>query len=395
MSRPIAWNVVVGILVGPALAPAASAGIKLITLPPRERVEIQLDNPQVTLVEEERIVPLTQGVNDVVFAWANTSIDRESIQLRCLSDPDAVKVLAVSYPPGENALTWQVASPKAGSARIRICYLIGQLDKSYAYQATASPDEKQLTLWQYVQLHNRSNEEFGMAGMWAGFGERFERPIGINETKKLLSARFANVPVQKVYLADLAAHGYLDAGKRQLRVPMSYRLKNDAAHGLGLFPLMFGKARIFQDDGQGMSAFLGEDWARFTPRDDEVDLFLGVARDIVVKRTIDRREQKRVLGNLYDYYVVVKYEIENFKDQPAVLDLAESLRALRSEIGINSDRDVEWELGDQGTLGKARMDVEKTTVDRVLFRVELPPRGPDDQAVKTTHTLHVRIRNEW
>jgi hypothetical protein len=395
MSRPIAWNVVVGILVGPALAPAASAGIKLITLPPRERVEIQLDNPQVTLVEEERIVPLTQGVNDVVFAWANTSIDRESIQLRCLSDPDAVKVLSVSYPPGENALTWQVASPKAGSARIRISYLIGQLDKSYAYQATASPDEKQLTLWQYVQLHNRSNEEFGMAGMWAGFGERFERPIGINETKKLLSARFANVPVQKVYLADLAAHGYLDAGKRQLRVPMSYRLKNDAAHGLGLFPLMFGKARIFQDDGQGMSAFLGEDWARFTPRDDEVDLFLGVARDIVVKRTIDRREQKRVLGNLYDYYVVVKYEIENFKDQPAVLDLAESLRALRSEIGINSDRDVEWELGDQGTLGKARMDVEKTTVDRVLFRVELPPRGPDDQAVKTTHTLHVRIRNEW
>jgi len=382
-------------VVGPALAPAASAGIKLITLPPRERVEIQLDNPQVTLVEEERIVPLTQGVNDVVFAWANTSIDRESIQLRCLSDPDAVKVLSVSYPPGENALTWQVASPKAGSARIRISYLIGQLDKSYAYQATASPDEKQLTLWQYVQLHNRSNEEFGMAGMWAGFGERFERPIGINETKKLLSARFANVPVQKVYLADLAAHGYLDAGKRQLRVPMSYRLKNDAAHGLGLFPLMFGKARIFQDDGQGMSAFLGEDWARFTPRDDEVDLFLGVARDIVVKRTIDRREQKRVLGNLYDYYVVVKYEIENFKDQPAVLDLAESLRALRSEIGINSDRDVEWELGDQGTLGKARMDVEKTTVDRVLFRVELPPRGPDDQAVKTTHTLHVRIRNEW
>jgi len=395
MSRSIAWNVTVGILMGLGLVPAASAGIKLITLPPRERVEIQLDNPQVTLVEEERIVPLTQGVNDVVFAWANTSIDRESIQLRCLSDPDAVKVLSVSYPPGENALTWQVASPKAGSARIRISYLIGQLDKSYAYQATASPDEKQLTLWQYVQLHNQSNEEFGTAGMWAGFGERFERPIGINETKKLLSARFTDVPVQKVYLADLAAHGYLDEGKRQLRVPMSYRLKNAAAHGLGAFPLMFGKARIFQDDGKGMSAFLGEDWARFTPRDDEVDLFLGVAKDIVVKRTIDRREQKRVLGNLYDYDVIVKYEIENFKDQPAVLDLAESLRALRSEIGINSDRDVEWELGDQGTLGKAQMDVEKTTVDRVLFHVELPPRGSDDQAVKTTHTLHVRIRNEW
>ncbi|NOX58909.1 MAG: hypothetical protein GXP29_08640, partial [Planctomycetes bacterium] len=61
------------------------AAIKLITLPPRERVEIQLDNPNVTLVEEERVVPLAQGVNDVVFAWANTSIDKDSIQFRCLT----------------------------------------------------------------------------------------------------------------------------------------------------------------------------------------------------------------------------------------------------------------------------------------------------------------------
>jgi hypothetical protein len=395
MSRRIAWNATVAALAGLALVPAARAGIKLITLPPRERVEIQLDNPQVTLVEEERVVPLTEGVNDVVFAWANTSIDRDSIQLRCLSDPENVNVLSVSYPPGENALTWQVASPRAGSARIRISYLIGRLDRSYAYRAVASPDEKKLTLWQYVRLHNQSNEEFGTAGMWAGFGERFERPIGVNETKKLLSARFSDVPVQKVYLADLAGHGYLDAGKRQLRVPMSYRLKNDEVHGLGAFPLMFGKARIFQDDGQGTSAFLGEDWARFTPRDDELDLFLGVAQDIVVKRTIERREKQRVLGNLYDYDVVVKYEIENFKDQPVVLDLAESLPALRKEIGVNSNRDVEWELGDQGTLTEAQLDTEKTKVDRVLFHVELPPRGSDDQAVKTTQTLHVRIRNEW
>ena len=57
------------------------AGIKLITLPARERVEIQLDNPDVTLVEEERIVPLAKGDNDVVFAWANANIDKDSIQI--------------------------------------------------------------------------------------------------------------------------------------------------------------------------------------------------------------------------------------------------------------------------------------------------------------------------
>ena len=44
-----------------ALPSTALARIKLITLPVRERVEIQLDNPNATLVEEERIVPLVKG----------------------------------------------------------------------------------------------------------------------------------------------------------------------------------------------------------------------------------------------------------------------------------------------------------------------------------------------
>ncbi len=130
----------------PAATPVL-AGVKLITLPPRERVEIQLDHPGVTLVEEERIVPLAEGVNDVVFAWANTNVDRDSIQFRCLTDPENIKVLSVSYPPGENALTWQVASPRAGSAKVRISYIIGRLDKSFAYRAVASRDERTITLW--------------------------------------------------------------------------------------------------------------------------------------------------------------------------------------------------------------------------------------------------------
>lgn len=377
-----------------AMAHQAMAGVKLITLPPRERVELQLDHLDVTLVEEERLVPLTVGVNEVVFAWANASIDKDSIQIRCLTDPDAIRVLSVSYPPGENALTWQVASPRAVSARMRISYIIGRLDKSFAYRAVASRHERTLTLRQYIQLHNNANEAFGTAGMWAGFGERFERPIGIDETKQLLATKFTKVPIRKTYTADLAEHGYLDAGKKQLRIPMHYVLVNDTANGLGRFPLPGGKVRIFQDDGRGTQAFLGEDWGGFTPRDDEMKLFLGQAKDVVVKRTIERRDQTRVLGNLYDYDVVVKYEIENFKDEPVTLDLAESLPALREEVLRDTGRDVEWAFGDEGTLKEMR-NVEKSTADRVLFNVPLPQRGDDQHAVKQVHTLHVVIKNEW
>lgn len=368
--------------------------VKLITLPPRERVEIQLDHGKLTLVEEERIVPLAAGVNDVVFAWTNTYIDPNSIQMRCLTDSERVKVLSVEYPPGQNALIWKVAAPEAGSVRIRISYIIGQLDKSYAYRAIAANDEKTLTLWQYIQLHNNSNEAFGTSGMWPGFGERIERPIGINETKRLLIKRFDDVPIVKSYTADLVSYGYLDAGKKQLRIPMHYVLTNNKANRLGEFPLVFGKARIFQDDGRGTVAFLGEDWLPFTPRDDEAALYLGVTKDIVVKRTIERKNQKRVRGQLYEYDVIVKFEIENFKDQAVTLDIVEHLTALRNEIRGNSGRPVEWELGGEGTLTEA-YDREKSTSDRAVFHIVLPAMGVDQKAKKITHTLHIVIRNEW
>ena len=50
----------------------------------RQRVEIQLDNPQATLVEEERIVPLVKGVNQIDFSWANTQIDPNTIIFRVI-----------------------------------------------------------------------------------------------------------------------------------------------------------------------------------------------------------------------------------------------------------------------------------------------------------------------
>src|SRR4029077_3699677 len=84
--------------------------VKLITLPVRERVEIQLDNPGATLVEEERIVPLVKGENQGDFSWANTQIDPNMIVFRVVAPVGAapldVKVLAVSSPPNEAALVW-------------------------------------------------------------------------------------------------------------------------------------------------------------------------------------------------------------------------------------------------------------------------------------------------
>ena len=102
-------------------APPLAARVKLITLPVRERVEIQLDNADATLVEEERIVPLVKGENQVDFSWANTQIDPNTIVFRVVGAAEKnhldAKVISVSYPPNEASLVWTVAASESGSAR--------------------------------------------------------------------------------------------------------------------------------------------------------------------------------------------------------------------------------------------------------------------------------------
>jgi hypothetical protein len=385
-----------------AITAPAHARIKLITLPPRERVEIQLDNPGATLVEEERIVPLVKGENQVDFSWANTQIDPETIVFRVIAPVGErrldVKVLSVSYPPNEAALVWAVASSDSGSARVRISYILGNLSKSFNYRAIASRDESSLTLSEYIRLQNFANEEFGSTEIWAGFGKEFRKPVGLNETKEMLMAKFPKVPIRKTYTASVTEFGYLDRPQNKLRVPMHHVLKNDKGNGMGAAPLPYGKVRIFiegSDQNREATTFLGEDWGKFTPIDDEMKLYLGVAQDIVVKRTIDRNDNERVAGNLFNQSVVIKYEIENFKDQAVTLDIVENLRYIRNEaLGRDTGRDVQWELGKDTTFAGGP-DKGKSTVDQVLFHVKLPVRGADGKAEKSIQKFHVVLKNEW
>ncbi len=373
----------------------ALARIKLTTLPVRERVEIHLDHAQVTLVEEERIVPLVKGVNQVDFSWANTRIDPDTLVFRILPPPadqllDA-KVLSVSYPPNENALIWSVTANASGTARVRISYVLGGLGKDFHYRATANHDEKILNLAQYIRVNNNANETYEMAKFETGIGGLwFDKSLGLSETKEVQLNSFTAVPVRKTYSSDPQKFGYLDRAQDKLNVPMHYVIKN-AGGSLGKAPLPAGKSRIFQDDGKGGAAFLGEDRGEFTPPDDELTLYLGLARDIAVRRTVDRNERQRIAGNLYRYDVTLKYEIENFKDTPVTLDLTESVRQIRDQIRGDNGRDPEWQLGD-GSLRNP--DPEKSDGDNLLFHVDLPARAADGQAKKQIQTLRLTLNNE-
>ena len=388
--------------------------IKLTTLPVRERVEVQLDNPRATLVEEERIVTLLRGTNHIDFSWSNTAIDKGTIQFRVVEMParpkgegdpasmvrpdgkvEMIRVINVAYPPGENALVWEVYAEEPFATRVRISYIIANLRRSFNYRAVAEHDESTLALRKYIRLDNFSGEEFGTSGIWAGFGNYFHREVGMNEAKQMLSWKFTDVPIKKTYTFNWWTGQRVPEEPDQRYVGMRYVLSNDEKHNLGLFPLQYGKVRIFQKDGRGGEAFIGEDWGKFTPIDDEMKLYLGLARDVVVKRTIEENVRHKVEGNLFHQEVVLKYTIENFKNDAVVLDIVEDMNQLRNAFCGHKDRDAQWEVVQKGT-SLPQKQIERKDARKMELHIPLKAAPKGDAEVKpVVATVHLFLRNEW
>ncbi|HUT58910.1 MAG TPA: hypothetical protein VNA25_13770 [Phycisphaerae bacterium] len=394
--RRTRWvTVLLGVAVATAaLTSPAAARIKLATLPARERVEIQLENPNATLVEEERVVALLKGTNHIDFSWTNTQIDKWTILFRPLVPGDTVRVINQSYPPNENALVWEVFAEKAGPVKVRISYLLGNLRRTFSYRATAENDESKLTLRNYMRVWNFSGEEFGLSSIWAGFGDIFKKEMGLQESKEVLVGKFVDVPIAKKFIFNWRTSQPVPDEPNQRYVTMHYVLKNDEAHKLGTFPLPYGKVRIFLKDGRGGEAFTGEDWGKFTSIDDEMKLYLGLARDIKVERTVKLNKRHPVHGNLYHQEVVLQYKMQNFKKDACVLDIEEDLNALRNEFCGNKDHDAQWELAEQ-TTDKGK--VERKSAQNVELHIPLPagPKEADKKPDEVIFLVHLWFRNEW
>src|SRR6266576_5732339 len=256
----------------------AQARIKLVALPERARVVVSLNNPDATLVEEERLITLQKGVNKVDFSWRGVNIDATSIQVRMLGHADTVLVLNTSYPPNENALIWEISSPAPQEERVRISYLLSGLGRDVVYKAVSEPDEKSLTLRNYLRLRNDSGEDLTDAEIGIGYGASFKKTIAHEEVLEMLSERFEGLPIKKILTWDAATLPWdPEYEKKTVGVPLSYVIKNDKQSKLGLHTLLPGKVRIFiktreqaaadgERAGEGV-AFTGEDWAQLTPAD--------------------------------------------------------------------------------------------------------------------------------
>lgn len=359
----------------------AHARIKLVALPERAATVIRLDNPNATLIEEERVLTLQKGLNKVDFSWKAVSIDADSIRLTVLDHPEKVKLLNVSYPPGESALVWEIASENGYAETVRISYLLSNIDRLVTYTAVADKEETQLDLKSYLVLRNFSGEDFDSARVLLDYGESFEQGILHEETKRMLFMTKPKVPVQKVWTWD-SQKIHWDPEKvpdQNIGIPVSYRIVNDKKSGLGQNALWSGKARIFQDDGSGSTIFLGEDRTALVPIGEKTELYIGDSRDIVVTQRKMKEKRINEIKNssrnviMYDTDETVTARIENFKDKPATLTMIQRIPG-------------EWDMKDRDV----NMKYEKLDANTLKFEIELPARKGDGPAVKELKMRYFR-----
>ncbi|KHD07049.1 hypothetical protein PN36_24560 [Candidatus Thiomargarita nelsonii] len=311
------------------------ARIKLVALPEREATVVRLDNPSATLLEEERVLTLQKGLNQVDFSWKGVEIRPDSIRLTVLKQPQAVTVLSVSYPPNEQALVWEFASPSGQQVRVRISYLLNKIDRLITYQAVVRKDESNLDLSSFLVLRNFSGENLPASRFQLDYGEAFESAVLSGETKRMQFFTAKKLPIKKRFTFDAAQ---LPWDPKQVGnnvgIPVHYELENTTDNGLGKHALWDGKARLYGEDGQGSTLFLGEDKAKFTPVGQPLKLIIGDSRDVVVtqrkmsqQRLNERRNAKRNRVVLHDTEETMRVEIENFKEQAVFVTLKERMPA--------------------------------------------------------------------
>jgi hypothetical protein len=368
------------------------ARVKLVAIPERARISISLDNPSATLVEEERLITLQKGVNQVDFSWASVNIDSSSIQVRSLGHPEKVTILNTSYPPGETALIWAVNSPEPLEERVRISYLLSGLNRDIVYKAVAEPNEASMTLRNYLRLRNSSGEDLANAEINIGYGERFQKNLAHEEVLELLSERVEGLPIKKVLTWDSVQQPWDPEYENQtVGIPLAYVFTNNATSRLGTHTLLPGKARIFlktKDPGatrdesatEGM-AFTGEDWAKLTPVDREMKLFIGQSREVkVLQRNVKNqrtniRHDKNSVEVMWDTDEEFTIEVENFKHTSVSLVLVEHIPGYWKMVESThkferkSASTIEFPL----ELPKETTGKNKTTIHFQLNRLNVQP----------------------
>ena len=133
------------------------------------------------------------------------------------------------------------------------------------------------------------------------------------ETKQISLLQGSAVPVEKIFIVNgqnFYYHNYQNPGSPiKDQVMVFYKFRNEEKSGLGM-PLPAGNVRVYQKDSKGGVLFVGEDRIDHTPKDEDINIHIGNAFDVVAERK--QTDFKKIATNVYE----MEFEItlRNHKD---------------------------------------------------------------------------------
>jgi len=144
------------------------------------------------------------------------------------------------------------------------------------------------------------------------------------ETKQISLLQGSAVPVEKILIVNGQSfyyHNYQNPGSPiKDQVMVFYKFRNDEKSGLGM-PLPAGNVRVYQKDSKGGVLFVGEDRIDHTPKDEDVNIHIGNAFDVVAERK--QTDFKKIATNVYE----MEFEItlRNHKDSAITVQCNEPI----------------------------------------------------------------------
>ncbi len=325
-----------------------------------DKIELLEQNYQYDLVSSEKILQKYLG-NTVDIAMKNGDVVSGKFlslssgymvlllsdgAVRLVNTQEMLSVSAPKLPEGlivTPTLEWLIASDVTGKREAEISYLTSNISWHAEYIAQLDKDDKNLRLSAWVSLDNRSGktykdaklklvagdinrvtppalakgamyESMAMDAAGRGFEEKtfFEyhlytlsraTTVANNETKQVSLFDPASTAVKKLYRYEASA------GVTDVNVAVTF--KNSEGGGLGM-PLPAGKIRMTKLDSDGSEEFVGEDMIDHTPRNEEVELRVGNAFDIVGEMAVV--DSRRISDRIREETVEVKLRNRKTED---------------------------------------------------------------------------------
>jgi hypothetical protein len=144
------------------------------------------------------------------------------------------------------------------------------------------------------------------------------------ETKQISLLQGSGVPVEKIYMVNGQSYYYRNqqAPGAPLKDPVMvyYKFKNEEKNGLGI-PLPAGNVRVYQKDSKGGILFAGEDRIDHTPKDENVNIHIGNAFDVVAEHK--QTDYKRI--DTHTWEMEFEITLRNHKDGPVTVQVNEPI----------------------------------------------------------------------